>query len=62
MNYIKSINTFLLLFIIISFLVILNSCRDRTEKILPQKRNLTESVYSSVIIQSDSLYQVYAAV
>ncbi|MBT8384438.1 MAG: efflux RND transporter periplasmic adaptor subunit [Bacteroidia bacterium] len=62
MNYIKSIKTFLFLFIIILFLVVLNSCRNRTEKILPQKRNLTESVYSSVIIQPDSLYKVYAAV
>ena len=62
MNYIKSINTFLYLLIIISFLAVLNSCRNGTERILPEKRNLTESVYSSVIIQPDSLYQVYAAV
>ncbi len=44
----------------IVFLLI--SCGEGQEKILPQKTSLTESVYSSVTVQPDSLYQVYAAV
>ena len=38
------------------------SCSNSKEKILPEKRSLTESVYSSVTVQPDSLYQSYAAV
>lgn len=38
------------------------SCSKLSDKILPEQRNLTESVYSSVTIQPDSLYQVYAIV
>ena len=38
------------------------SCSKKEDKILPKKQDLTESVYTSVIIQPDSLYQVYAAV
>lgn len=38
------------------------SCSKTPDKILPVKRNLTESVYTSVTIQPDSLYKVYAAV
>jgi len=38
------------------------SCSGKQYKILPEQRSLTESVYSSVIIQPDSLYQVYANV
>jgi multidrug efflux pump subunit AcrA (membrane-fusion protein) len=38
------------------------SCKKETSKILPTERALTESVYSSVTIQPDSLYQVYAIV
>ena len=38
------------------------SCSNQQEKILPKKATLTESVYSSVTVQPDSLYQVYAAV
>lgn len=45
---------------ILSFLLI--SCSSDTEKILPAKIKMTESVYSSVTIQPDSLYHVYAAV
>jgi multidrug efflux pump subunit AcrA (membrane-fusion protein) len=37
-------------------------CNDGQEKILPSEVTITESVYSSVTIQPDSLYQVYAAV
>ena len=38
------------------------SCANKQEKINPIKRDLTESVYSSVIVQPDSLYQVYSIV
>lgn len=38
------------------------SCSKNADYIYPEKQDLTESVYSSVIIQPDSLYQVYAAV
>src|SRR5680860_2001 len=38
------------------------SCKKEDEKILPSKTDITESVYSSVTIQPDSLYQVFAAV
>ncbi len=40
----------------------LTSCNQKQEKILPSKSILTESVYSSVTIQPDSLYQLYAVV
>lgn len=43
-------------------LILFFSCQDSHERILPSKTRLTESVYSSVTIQPDSLYQVYAAV
>lgn len=46
----------------IPFLLVLISCGNEPEKILPQKTTLTESVYASVTVQPDSLYQVYAAV
>ncbi|MDT7830050.1 efflux RND transporter periplasmic adaptor subunit [Pricia sp. S334] len=38
------------------------SCGGESEKILPKKTAMTESVYASVTIQPDSLYRVYAAV
>ena len=38
------------------------SCSKKADKILPKETNLVESVYSSVTIQPDSLYQVYAIV
>ncbi len=38
------------------------SCNRNQEKIRPTLSQLTESVYSSVTVQPDSLYQVYAAV
>lgn len=44
-------------------LIFLMACgSDETTSTLPQREKLTESVYSSVTIQPDSLYQVYAAV
>lgn len=42
--------------------LLLLSCGNKQEKILPQKTALTESVYASVTVQPDSLYQVYAVV
>ncbi|MEW7289937.1 efflux RND transporter periplasmic adaptor subunit [Aquimarina sp. 2304DJ70-9] len=44
------------------FLIIFVSCSNNQQKILPAITDITESVYSSVTIQPDSLYQVYAAV
>ena len=41
---------------------IIYSCFNNENKILPTERPLTESVYSSVTIQPDSLYQAYAIV
>jgi len=38
------------------------SCSGNKEKTNPIKRDITESVYSSVTIQPDSLYQVYSIV
>lgn len=38
------------------------SCASDSEKILPARITMTESVYSSVTVQPDSLYQAYAAV
>lgn len=50
-------------YLLIILLVIFSySCSKNEEKTLPHKRNLTESVYTSITIQPDSLYQVYAAV
>ena len=48
--------------VITVFYLLLYSCGEQQEKILPQKTRLTESVYASATIQPDSLYQVYAAV
>ena len=38
------------------------ACSDGEETIYPEFRQLTASVYTSVTVQPDSLYQVYAAV
>ncbi len=38
------------------------SCSKHQDKILPEEQSLTESVYSSVIVQPDSMYHVYSAV
>jgi len=49
-------------FIALTVLMILAACSDSKERIYPEYRHLTASVYTSVTIQPDSLYQVYAAV
>lgn len=46
------------LLILISLFIL--SCSKTQDKILPSKKNITESVYASVTIQPDSLYQVYS--
>lgn len=46
----------------ISLVMVLLSCSHGPDKISPTQRTLIESVYSSVTIQPDSLYQVYAIV
>lgn len=48
--------------VLASLLFLVFSCGNNREKILPTKTRITESVYSSVTIQPDSLYQVYSAV
>ncbi|MCL5128272.1 efflux RND transporter periplasmic adaptor subunit [Algibacter sp. L4_22] len=45
-----------------SLFLLMVSCSKNTDKIHPEKQNLTESVYTSVTIQPDSLYQVHAIV
>ncbi len=46
----------------ILFFSLLVSCNNNEEKTLPSITDITESVYSSVTIQPDSLYQAYASV
>ncbi|MEZ4970654.1 MAG: HlyD family efflux transporter periplasmic adaptor subunit [Flavobacteriaceae bacterium] len=48
--------------ILIFSLFLFFSCGNKQEKIFPTKIHLTESVYASVTIQPDSLYQAYAPV
>lgn len=43
------------------FILLIVSCK-KEEQIRPKRINMTESIYSSVIIQPDSLYQVYAVI
>ncbi len=50
------------LFFWILFPVFFVSCMNNEEKILPAVTEITESVYSSITIQPDSLYQAYASV
>ena len=46
----------------ILLILIVFSCGNEQEKIQPSVRPITESVYSSITIQPDSLYQAFAAV
>ena len=48
--------------LLICIFLVITSCSKEKNKILPTERPLTESVYSSLTIQPDSLYQVYAIV
>ena len=45
-----------------AILVLLMSCNTNGDRIKPSLNTISESVYSSVTVQPDSLYQVYAAV
>lgn len=47
--------------LLICFNFLFNACK-KEEHISPQRMAMTESIYSSVIIQPDSLYQVYAVI
>ncbi|MGB5818932.1 MAG: efflux RND transporter periplasmic adaptor subunit [Saonia sp.] len=49
-------------FLYLVLLLFIASCNQKKDRILPTKTQITESVYSSVTIQPDSLYQVYAVV
>src|SRR5690554_6136820 len=51
-------------FLLLQFILVycLVSCSPKEEKILPSKQTINSSVYSSVIIQPDSLYKVFANV
>ncbi|MEL0643177.1 efflux RND transporter periplasmic adaptor subunit [Olleya sp. Ti.3.14] len=49
-------------YILIIAVLSLWSCQTKTDKIQPTEQNLTQSVYTSVTIQPDSLYQAYAIV
>lgn len=44
------------------FFVLLVSCKGKEEKVYPRVTAITESVYSSVTIQPDSLYKAFAVV
>ncbi len=57
----KKFNRVKVPYFIITVLVIL-SCSNQQDKIRPTEQMLTESVYSSVTIQPDSLYRAYAIV
>ena len=48
--------------LLISCLVVFYSCEKRGETYKPSIMDVTEAVYSSVTIQPDSLYEVYASV
>ena len=50
------------IFIVFFLALFFSSCVDENDTIYAEKRNLTEAVYSSVIIQPDSMYQAYATV
>lgn len=49
------------LFLILA-LPMLVACRKEKDRILPEEKGISEAVYSSITIQPDSLYQVYAIV
>ncbi|MDH3699272.1 MAG: efflux RND transporter periplasmic adaptor subunit [Flavobacteriaceae bacterium] len=49
-------------FIVSWIILLILGCSEQEEKIRPEERDITASVYASVTVQPDSLYQVYAAV
>ncbi|MEQ8910348.1 MAG: efflux RND transporter periplasmic adaptor subunit [Vicingaceae bacterium] len=42
-------------------IILLMACNDGPNGVLPEKTTITESVYSSAIVEPDSFYKVYAA-
>lgn len=42
--------------------VLLGSCSHEKDKILPTQKSITESVYASITVQPDSLYEVFSSV
>ncbi|GAA4810201.1 efflux RND transporter periplasmic adaptor subunit [Litoribaculum gwangyangense] len=46
----------------IGLFLIIGACSEKKDRTLPIQRPITESVYSSVTVQPDSLYEVYAIV
>ncbi|WP_242134751.1 efflux RND transporter periplasmic adaptor subunit [Aestuariivivens marinum] len=50
------------IFQILGVIALIASCSNKRDGILPVVKSLTESVYSSVTIQPDSMYQAYAIV
>lgn len=50
-------------FVYVLIVLVFMSCgSEESTTTLPQRKDITESVYSSVTIQPDSMYQVYAAI
>lgn len=47
-------------YLVMMFIIV--SCSKNVDKILPAERTLIESVYASVLIQPDSLYQAHSSV
>ena len=48
--------------LVIILCLVAGSCGDQEDKIVPVRMDITESVYTSVTIQPDSIYQVHASV
>jgi HlyD family secretion protein len=49
-------------YVLLMLLFACTGCSKASTRILPEKSEIIESVYASVIVQPDSLYEVYAAV
>ncbi|MCA0133391.1 efflux RND transporter periplasmic adaptor subunit [Winogradskyella alexanderae] len=50
------------LFYLLVIAILICSCSNSKEHITPTKRSITESVYASITVQPDSLYQVHSIV
>ena len=48
--------------ILLAALLILISCKQEEDRLSPVETTITESVYASVTVQPDSLYQAFAVV
>ena len=47
-------------FFVITAMLLLFACKEKTETIQPKRQNITESVYASGIVKSGDQYQVFA--